>query len=47
MTVDVQSCYLWYVVYKYSLLSTKTLGQVFLYAANCICKQHTIDNTRG
>ena len=22
-------------------------GELFSYAANCICKQHTIDNTRG
>jgi len=37
----------WYIVYKYSLLHTKRLGQVFSYAANCICKQHIIDNTAG
>jgi len=25
----------------------KDLATVFSYAANCICKQHTIDNTAG
>ena len=34
-------------VFTHSLLHTKRLGQLFLYAANCIRKQYTIDNTVG
>jgi len=32
---------------KYNLQHTKRHGQVFTYTANCICKQHNIDNTDG